>query len=140
MSFASTEPAPGASRLKGQRPPAEREPAAATVRYEGVGSAGMEIMGGVMGYFIVARAGQHAREVAVTVNEPALEYLAAQLEVTDTPAFREQAVRTVGQFWLEKNLGRSRHEPSSVIISRHTLEQDPELLAQARTTLARQSP
>ena len=141
MSSASTEPNAGAgSRLKGQREPQERQPLDARVRYEGVGSAGMEIMGGVMGYFMIARTGEHAKEVAVTLNEPALEYLAAELGVADTPAFREQAVRTVGQLWLEKHLANSGHGVTAAMISRHTLEAHPDLVSQARPALAANRP
>ncbi|MCC7362886.1 MAG: hypothetical protein IT303_00820 [Dehalococcoidia bacterium] len=106
------------------------------VRYEGVGSAGMEIMGSVMGYFSVTLPGQHAKEIAVFVNEPALEMLAADREEASLPGFNDAVVRAVGLACIEQFLAAEKHIPTSIVISRATLQAHPDLITRAHRELA----
>jgi hypothetical protein len=106
------------------------------VSYEGLGpSAGREIMGSTQVYFLVRAPGHHAREVSVSLNDPAAEWLAGLAGVDPTDAFRATAARLAGTAWIEETLGSGRHLEAVVVLSRSRLEGDPKLVERLREAL-----
>ncbi len=104
------------------------------IRYEGQG-VGTEIWGCTQANFLVAAPGQHAREVAVLLNDAAASYLAAELGATNDEEFRAVAVRHVGEWWLARKVAEGGHLDSVVMLSRAALEASPPLLAALKKAL-----
>jgi hypothetical protein len=104
---------------------------ALAVEFEGF-NPGAEIWGGTQANFVLRRPGHHGKEVAVVLNAPAAEFLARALGREDSPAFREEAARRLGQALLERLTAASEHVESVVFISRPLLEADAALVAALR--------
>jgi len=94
------------------------------IRYEG-GGVGTEIWGCTQANFLVIAPGQHAREVAILLNDVAAAYLAAELGANNDEQFRADAVRYVGEWWLQRRLAEGGHLDSVVMLSRAALEASP---------------
>jgi len=103
---------------------------AVEVRYQG-GSAGGELWGMTQGDFAISAPGRNEHEVAVLLNDPAAQMLAAELGVEDTPAFRQEAVRQVGQVWLEQ-LEKSGPVDPQIFVSVGLLREHPEIVKELK--------
>lgn len=110
------------------------------VRFEGFGL-GDEIVGGLQANFLVARPGEHAREVSVAVNEPALEFLAEMLGQEDNDTFRREASRFIGELWISRVAREGRHIDPVIFLSKSRMEMTPGFLDEVRASFdAAQSP
>lgn len=99
------------------------------VRYEGVGSGADEIWGGTQANFLAF--GGHlpaGKEVAVMLNDPAAAMLAETLGIENTPEFRAEAARRVGEAAIRGLHDRTRHLDPVITVSRATLETYPDLV------------
>lgn len=105
------------------------------VIYEGGGVA-PELWAMTQANFAVHLPGQHTREIAVMVNDAAIEYLATELGREDTPEFRSLAARYVGEVWLPVVLAESTIRDPLVTVSKMTFERSPRLLDQVRARFA----
>jgi hypothetical protein len=94
------------------------------IRYEG-GGVGTELWGCTQANFLVAAPGQHAREVAVLLNDAAAAYLAAELGADNDEHFRAKVVRHVGEWWLQRKIAEGGHLDSVLMVSRAALEASP---------------
>jgi hypothetical protein len=103
----------------------------ATVTFEGMGT-GTELWGGTQANFLVYRPGHHEKEAAVVLNDPAAAYLAGLLGREDDEAFRAEAARRVGLWWLGRLVSQGRHVDSVVVLSRALLEGEPGLARSLR--------
>ena len=101
------------------------------IRFEGY-SPGTEIWGATQANFLVSTPGQHSKEAAVLLNDPAAAMLANELGRDDTPEFREAAARAVGYAALTDIVTRGAHFDSALIVSRAYLEEHPAVLGAAR--------
>lgn len=105
------------------------------IQYEGPGVA-TELWGGTQANFLVTRHPHPAREVAVLLNDVAARYLATELGVEDTEAFREGAARVAGRIAIRKLWESKRRFDSIIVISRATFEEDPAFLQELRQLIA----
>ena len=105
------------------------------VRFEGF-SAGTEIWGSTQANFLVQLHGRHAREVAVLLNVPAGTALAAATGREDTPDFREEAARAIGQAVLEDVIGRGATFDSIITVSEWFLAEHPGIFDRAKAALS----
>ena len=103
---------------------------AVEVRYQG-GSAGGELWGMTQGDFAISAPGRNLREVAVLLNDPAAQLLATELGLEDTPLFRQEAVRQVGQIWLEQ-LEKSGPVDPQIFVSVGLLREHPEIIRELK--------
>jgi len=104
------------------------------VRFEGFG-AGDEILGGLQANFLVARPGEHAREVSVAVNDPGLEFLATTLGHEDSDAFRRDASRLAGGLWITRLVREGRPVDPVIFLSKSRMELAPGFIDELRGIL-----
>ncbi|HEX6032149.1 MAG TPA: hypothetical protein VFY90_12030 [Tepidiformaceae bacterium] len=109
------------------------------VRFEGFG-AGDEILGGLQANFLVARPGEHAREVSVAVNDPGLEFLATTLGHEDSDAFRRDASRVVGDIWISRLVREGRHVDPVIFLSKARMEMAPGFTDEVRRSFEGAAP
>ena len=110
--------------------------AAPEIRFEGY-SPGTEIWGSTQADFLVQSSGQHAKEAAILLNDPAAKMLAEASGREDTPEFREEAARVAGQVVLEELVGRTVSLDSIITVSKWYFELNPGALERVKAALAR---
>jgi hypothetical protein len=101
------------------------------VRFENIGE-GTEIWGGTQANFIILRPGAD-REVAIILNDPAIDHVAAALGQEATPEFAADVTHRIGQLWLERQLAANRPIDAIQFLSRASIESAPELIEALRT-------
>ena len=101
------------------------------VRFEGFG-VGDEIIGGIEANFLVVLPGEHAREVAVAVNDPALDFLVEMLGQEKTETARHEAAQLVGQLWIESLAHGGKRIDPVIFLSRSRMEMTPGFLDEVR--------
>lgn len=94
------------------------------VRFEDFGES-PELWGATQANFMVVQPAHHAIEAAVMLNTPASAFLAAALNVEQTPEFRREITRIAGAAWIE-HLAESGESIASIMtLSRAALEASP---------------
>ncbi|MBN9494319.1 hypothetical protein J0H33_13400 [bacterium] len=104
--------------------------------YQGPGYA-TEIWGVIQANFMLAIRGESLREMAVNVGPPVAAFVAAQAGREDTPAFRDEIARALGQCRVNQLHARGHQIDSVETISMDLLNREPELLACALAELNR---
>jgi hypothetical protein len=106
-----------------------------TIRYEGIGSGAHEIFGATQANFLVAGGPwPGAREIAVMLNDPAAGMLAEVSGAENTDEFRVEAARKVGEAAIRERFRRLGSVDSVIVVSRATLEAQPELVDPVRSS------
>ncbi len=95
-----------------------------TIRYEGPG-VGTELLAMTQANFLVARPGHAAKELAVMINDAAMEFLVEQLGGTNDRHFRDSAARVAGRIWIERHVPRVGRLEPLLVVSRATFDEDP---------------
>lgn len=109
--------------------------ASPSVAFEGMGE-GTEIWGGTQANYIVERPGHPAKEAAVILNDPGAAYLASLLGRENTPEFRADATRYLGQALLERMVATRGVIESLRMLGRADLDRDPALVEAVRQAFA----
>jgi hypothetical protein len=99
--------------------------------YEGPSEGAEAIMGATLANFIIEGPGAD-KECGVMLNDPGAAYLAERLGVEQTPEWREQMTKRVGEVVLDAALQQKRHIDSVVFVSRAILEAHPEYVEALR--------
>jgi hypothetical protein len=107
----------------------------AVVRFEGY-TPGTEIWGSTQANFLVQLPGRHAKEAAILLNDPTATMLAAAVGKEDTPEFREEAARIVGQMVFEHEATQVGSIDSLIMISNAFFEQNPAVFERAKAALS----
>lgn len=108
------------------------------IQYEGPGVA-QEIWGATQANFVVLRPHHAAKEVAVMLNDKAVQRLAREFGVADTPEFREGAARFAGRAAIQRLWDRRGRLDSAIVVSAATLDEDPTILEELRHVIAGQA-
>lgn len=107
----------------------------ASIQFEDLGTGAYEIFGGTQANFLLSVPGRSAREVAVLVNDPSMEFLAERLGVENTQAFRDRAAEVIGRLWITRALDQGLHLAPAITISRNLLDQHPDFVAEVEAAL-----
>lgn len=102
-----------------------------TIRYQGPGR-GTELLGAVQANFFVD---DFDREYAVLVNEPALQYAAAELGVELTDAWRECATAVIGELVIRDHAATGKLE-AIAFLGRSVFDEHPGLLEHLKRAFA----
>ncbi len=102
------------------------------VSYEGPGN-GTELLGAVQANFFIDR---YDREVAVLVNTPALEFLAAELGVEADDAWNERAAAVVGEAVVRDQYTEGGRIEALTFVGKSVFVEIPGLLDHVKLVLA----
>jgi hypothetical protein len=107
---------------------------AALIRFEGY-TPGTEIWGSTQANFLIQYPGQHAKEAAVLLNDPAARLLAVSAGREDSQEFREEAAKVVGEAVLKDIVDRGAPLESIIMASAAYFDARPNVLAEAEAAL-----
>jgi hypothetical protein len=99
--------------------------------YEGPSEGADMIMGASLANFIIETPGAD-KECGVMLNDPGAAYLVEKLGADETPEWREEITRRVGEVVLQAAIEAHRHIDSVVFVSRAILEAHPEYIEALR--------
>lgn len=102
------------------------------VRYEGPGI-GTELLGAVQANFFLDA---FDREVAVLVNIPALEFLAAEMGVTADDAWNERAAAAIGDAVVRDQYEQHGRIEALTFVGKSVFDEIPGLLEHVKRALA----
>lgn len=104
--------------------------------YQGPGFA-TEIWGVLQANFMIAIRGESLREMAVNVGPPVAAFVVEQSGHEDTPEFRDEIVRALGECRINYLHAHGHQIDAVETISMDLLTREPDLLACALAELAK---
>jgi hypothetical protein len=102
------------------------------ITYEGPGE-GDDYFGNTAANFALHWPHRSRREIAVNVNDPALEYLATVLGIQVDAETADLIARRVGEILLRRYKDGDGHSEPYLTVSRATLAREPEVVNELRT-------